>query len=439
MSRNLLVCCDGTWNDAEQTAEAERSNVWRFLEIAAPIRGETNKYFRGVGTGDLQDRLKGGIWGFGIGRSICEAYGWLAKKYQPGDNIFLVGFSRGAFTVRSLAGMIGCRGLNTRLAGLEPDAYRKGVAAEYEAYRARATVEHPAPNIHFVGVFDTVGKLGVPDSHTIANWFDQPQHWAFHNTQLGAHVIHGRHALAIDERRAAFMPTLWESSTGKPVYDFNKGGRTVKQLWFCGQHSDIGGGANQPATNMALHWMLQEAKNCGLQVDDAAMAKLELDVAAKLTDSSGRPLKIMPRSVPLLEPFHVDKLIHASVTARRNKDANYWPTRPLKAAPTSTVVEAGKGQEWQPTGVWVKQGQTLVAKTASRLGENHVAGYVANGRNPKIDGTWPEHEPFALNETFTVKNGGGYVYFRVLRQPVAHKKTGNKLMWKKLTVTLEQQ
>lgn len=88
MSRNLLVCCDGTWNDAEQTAEAERSNVWRFLEIAAPIRGETNKYFRGVGTGDLQDRLKGGIWGFGIGRSICEAYGWLAKNTSRATTYF---------------------------------------------------------------------------------------------------------------------------------------------------------------------------------------------------------------------------------------------------------------------------------------------------------------------------------------------------------------
>lgn len=438
MSRNLLVCCDGTWNDAENTKESDRSNVWRFLEIAAPVRGETSRYFRGVGTGDLKDRLKGGIWGFGIGRSICDAYGWLAKQYQTGDRIFLVGFSRGAFTVRSLAGMIGCRGLNTQLPALNPDAYRKGVAAEYEAYREGTSAAKPKPNIHFVGVFDTVGKLGVPDSHKIANQFDNPENWAFHNTQLGSHVIHGRHALAIDERRAEFMPTLWVTNTGQPIYDSKKDGRTVKQLWFCGQHSDIGGGINQPATNMALHWMLEEARDCGLEIDASAIGNLKLDVTAKLSNSSGRPLTVMPRGVPLLEPVNVGKIIHESVPARRIKDSSYWPTRLLSTAPIPFAVLSGKGQVWQSAGVWVENGQKLIAKTAGRRGGSFITGYVANGGNPKIDGTWPEHEEFALNEAFTVKKGGGYVYFRVLRQPVSHGKGGNRPMWRTLTVSLEE-
>lgn len=437
MSRNLLVCCDGTWNDAEKTKESERSNVWRFLEIAAPVRGETNKYFPGVGTGDLNDRLKGGIWGFGIGRSICEAYGWLAKQYQSGDQLFLVGFSRGAFTVRSLAGMIGCRGLNTRLAGLDEDAYRKGVAAEYEAYRAGDSVANPKPNIHFVGVFDTVGKLGVPDDHKIINLFDQPENWAFHNTKLGSHVIHGRHALAIDERRAEFMPTLWVTNAGQPIYDSEKDGRTVKQLWFCGQHSDIGGGANQPATNMALRWMLEEARDCGLKIDADAIVNLKLDVTAKLSNSSGRPLTVMPRGVPLLEPVNVGKIVHDSVTARRDKDAAYWPALFFSANPIPFAVCSGKGQAWQSAGVWLENGQKFIAKTAGRRGGTFVSGFVANGGNPNIDGTWPDHEKFALNEPFKVKNGSGYVYFRVLREPVTHGKGGDRLMWRTLTVSLE--
>jgi hypothetical protein len=294
------------------------------------------------------------------------------------------------------------------------------------------------PNIHFVGVFDTVGKLGVPDSHKIANLFDKPENWAFHNTQLGSHVIHGRHALAIDERRAEFMPTLWVTNTGQPIYDSKKDGRTVKQLWFCGQHSDIGGGINQPATNMALHWMLKEARDCGLEIEAIAIDNLNLDVMAKLSNSSGRPLTVMPRGGPLLEPVNVGIIIHESVPARRLKDASYWPTRLLRTAPIPFVVLSGKGQVWQSAGVWVENGQKLIAKTAGRRGGSFISCYVANGGNPKIDGTWPEHDEFALNEAFTVKNGGGYVYFRVLRQPVSHGKGGNRPMWRRLTVSLER-
>lgn len=439
MSRNLLVCCDGTWNDAENKEEKKRSNVWRFFQMAGGVRGETKEYFPGVGTKGLKDRFKGGIWGFGIGRAICVAYGWLAKNYQPDDKIFLVGFSRGAFTVRSLAGLIGCRGLNTGLATLEGKAFRQGVAEEYQAYRERHAVAQPGPGVYYVGVFDTVGKLGVPDSRKIANLFDNPQNWAFHDTQLGTHVAHGRHALAIDERLADFMPTLWvDSGKGQPIYDLDQDGRTVKQRWFCGHHSDVGGGENQPVTNRALHWMLGEAMDKGLEINTADRDNLKLNDSADLSKSSWSPMPVMPRGVPLLEPVNVGNIIHESVIARRNADANYWPTRRLDAGPISTTVFAGKGQVWQSAGIWVENGQKLVAKTEGRRGGPFVTGYVANGGNPKIDGTWPEHEEFALNKAFKVNNGSGYVYFRVLRQPISHGKGGDRLMWRTLTVSLEQ-
>lgn len=438
MSRNLLVCCDGTWNDAGKMEEEKRSNVWRFLEAVAPVRGETNKYFPGVGTGDLKDRLKGGIWGFGIGRSICEAYGWLAKHYQPGDHIFLVGFSRGAFTVRSLAGMIGCRGLNGGLSLLKDDAFRKGVAAEYEAYRDNKRAAKPGPHVHFLGVFDTVGRLGVPDDKRVANWFDDPEKWAFHDTQLGTHVIHGRHAVAIDECLADFMPTLWVDDQGHPIYDLGKNGRSVKQLWFCGYHSDIGGGSNRLVTNIALKWMLVEAKACGLDVDANIIQNLSFNPAADLSKSSWSPLRKMPRGVPLLEPVNVGGIIHTSVMERRNKYPAYWPTRILETAPIQFDVSSFKKDSWQQAGIWLEKGVSCIASTAGRRGGKNIKGYVANGGNPKIDGTCPDHQKFDLHKPFKVEKGG-YVYFRVLVPPFTRGgKGGGRRQWTKLTVSLER-
>ncbi|MCZ7592415.1 MAG: DUF2235 domain-containing protein [Kiritimatiellae bacterium] len=291
MGRDLVICCDGTWNDAPRAEQSERSNVWRFYELAIGAPGETKQYFHGVGTRDLKDWLRGGLWGFGIGKAIREAFGWLAQHYIPGDRIFLIGFSRGAFTARSLAGMIGYRGLNPYLGKLDEQQLEKAVAREYDAYRARIRTTEPVPSIHFVGVFDTVGKLGVPNQRKIANLFDRPKAWAFHDTQLGAHVTHGRHAIAIDESRAEFMPTLWVSSKGEPIYDFAANGRSVKQFWFCGQHSDVGG-ANRPVANMALSWMLQEAQSCGLAVDKKSARGTRAKFARAALADPARALRI---------------------------------------------------------------------------------------------------------------------------------------------------
>ena len=224
-------------------------------------------------------------------------------------------------------------------------------------------------------------------------------------------MVQGRHALAIDERLADFMPTLWvDSCNGQPIYDLDQDGRSSKQLWFCGHHSDVGGGENQPVTNRALHWMLGEAMDKGLEINTADRDNLELNDSADLSKSAWSPMPVMPRGVPLLAPVNVGNIIHASVIARRNADANYWPTRRLDAGPISTTVFSGKGQVWQSAGIWVENGQKLVAKTEGRRGGPFVTGYVANGGNPKIDGTWPEHEACTLNKTFQVNNGSRSVY-----------------------------
>lgn len=441
MSRDLLVCCDGTWNDAAAAEPSERSNVWRFYCLASGVDGETKRYFSGVGAKEgVKERLKSAIWGFGIGRAICEAYGWLAQRYQPGDRLFLVGFSRGAFTVRSLAGMIGVRGIPIGLNALSAAQRNAAVAREYEAYRRREAVGNPEPGVQFVGVFDTVGTLGVPDHFRIANLFDRPKNWAFHNTQLGERVRHGRHAIAIDEQRAEFMPTLWVNERDQPVYDWTRDGRSVKQLWFCGQHSDVGGGAHHPATNTALRWMLEEANACGLRVDEKAVSALPHDVAAPLSPPERLWPVLMPRGVPLLMPCNAGRRIHESVPARRARDEGYWPTRWLRKGDAQTlVISAKKGKQWQSTGVWVANGRRFVATSGQSFGANAVRGYIANGGNPNADGTWPTHEEFALQKPVTVKQGGGYLYFRVLRPPDLQGARAKRAMWHTLTISLVAQ
>lgn len=426
MSRALLVCCDGTWNDAERGSRKRPSNVWRFFEIAAGVEGVSKKYFHGVGVGGIKERFTGLLWGFGIGDLICEAYAWLATQYREGDRIFLVGFSRGAFTVRSLAGMIGLRGFPRG-----DEVTREGAASEYEAYRRREASGRAIPRIQFVGVFDTVGKLGVPDERWIANFFDRPKRWAFHDTQLGDHVAHGRHAIAIDEQRAEFMPTLWVGANGEPIYDFNKDDRSVRQLWFSGRHSDVGG-EFRPIANMALSWMLKEAQRCGLPINKEALAALELDSLAKIGPRVGGLFKLMPRGVPALRACGAPRPIHPSVFARRKKDAVYWPTKWLGATGTTCVVFSDRGTQWQPTGIWIANGRRFVARASPMYGARGVRGFVANGGNPGIDGTWPEHEEFALNKPVAVSRGGGYLYFRVFR--VATEAGGKAAAWHRMNI-----
>lgn len=111
----------------------------------------------------------------------------------------------------------------------------------------------------------------------------------------------------------------------------------------------------------------------------------------------------------------------------------------MEADPTPFTVLSGKGHAWQSAGIWLENGQTFIAKTAGQRGENSVSGFIANGGNPKIDGTWPDHENFALNQPFTIKHGSGYVYFRMRPRHVMHnwKAWATRSNWS-LTVTLEQ-
>lgn len=203
--------------------------------------------------------------GRGINRQIRRAYGWLASRYRPGDRIFLFGYSRGAYAVRSLAGVIDRVGLLRHDSATERNVlqiYRHyQLAPNSHAARAFSYENcHLEARIEMIGVWDTVKALGwrVPGL-----WMLTDRKHAFHNHHLGPSIRHGFQALAHDETRAVFEPVLWDCPEG---WEGN-----VEQVWFRGAHADIGGQVGdflqaRPLSNIPLVWMLERAEACGLKL-----------------------------------------------------------------------------------------------------------------------------------------------------------------------------
>lgn len=268
--KRIVICCDGTWNtpDKDNNGIPIATNVVKFAEAVQPCDKKKIEqlvyYDTGVGTtGSWLKQVYDGATGSGLSRNIIEAYRYLICNYVPGDELFLLGFSRGAFTVRSLAGLIrNCGILRVNALEMVPQAYT--------LYRSRAPGSHPKEKeavlfrrsysvldkvpIKFIGVWDTVGSLGNP---LLLNGILSRRN-RFHDTDLSGIVTNAYQALAIDEKRRHFKPTLWNK---RPDTEH----QTLEQVWFAGVHSNVGGG--YPSTGLsdvALAWMCDKAKACGL-------------------------------------------------------------------------------------------------------------------------------------------------------------------------------
>lgn len=277
MPKRLVICCDGTWNTPDQAAEGRPcpTNVTKVaLEVAAKGADGWDQcvyYLRGVGT-TRGERFRGGGFGVGLSRNVKDAYRTIVQNYEPGDELFLFGFSRGAFTARSTAGFVRNCGVLKR-----QEAFR--VEEAYQLYRARGA--HPRgteselfrrsysyePAITFIGVWDTVGALGIPVRGM--GWLNK--RWAFHDTKLSSSVKNAFQALAIDEKRGPFRPTLWEPHED----DAHPLGQRLEQVWFSGVHCGVGGGYKDTSlSDIALLWMVQRAKECGLSFKPDAFPSL---------------------------------------------------------------------------------------------------------------------------------------------------------------------
>lgn len=272
--KRLILCCDGTWNSADQEDKGTPcpTNVVKLGYRVAKRDGSIPQivyYDQGVGTGNVLDHLTGGAFGQGLEENIHDAYRFLVANYEPGDELYLFGFSRGAYTARSIAGMVRKCGVLRRefvqhyrdAIALYRSEHRPTDAAAVKFRKDYSVSGDDAIKIRFIGVWDTVGALGIPLRGLRGLTRGKHQ---FHDTELSGVVENACHALAIDERRAPFAPTLW---LHKP-----KPGQTVEQVWFCGVHSDIGGGYPECGlSDITLGWMIGKARGVGLVFDSAAM------------------------------------------------------------------------------------------------------------------------------------------------------------------------
>src|SRR6056297_2982943 len=220
------------------------------------------------------------MMGRGINRQIRRAYGYLASRYRAGDRIFLFGYSRGAYAVRSLAGVIDRVGLlraeNATVRNIVT-AYRhyQSAPGSPAAQEFSALLCHEAAPVEMVGVWDTVKALGLRLPMLWRCWSAEAH--AFHNHHLGPTIQHGFHALALDETRSVFEPVLWSSP---PEWN----GR-VEQVWFRGTHGDVGGQlgglhAARPLSNIPLVWMLERAESCALPLPESWRMRFPTDPEA---------------------------------------------------------------------------------------------------------------------------------------------------------------
>jgi uncharacterized protein (DUF2235 family) len=328
---NIVICADGTWNRPEEDSSDHPTNVLKLARAISPVSDNKQQHvFYDWGVGSYYSAVLGGIGGRGIEKNILDGYRYIVQNYHEGDQLYLFGFSRGAYTVRALSGLINnCGILKRDDAKLIPEAWKlyKSTAKKKHprgetAVQFRATHSHPSRHVQFVGVWDTVGALGIPRS-IIGLFTDKDE---FYDTELGSNVSVARHALAIDEKRTDFKPTLWDV----------KAGLDLKQVWFAGVHSDIGGSYgpdknNKEASDTPLAWMLDEAEAAGLSVEPHIRAELNESPSAKINKSRKHIYRFSsPLHRPLKTGSKQPSKIHPSVKARYEQDSKYRPPE-LKA------------------------------------------------------------------------------------------------------------
>lgn len=271
--QRILCFFDGTWNSPDDKVITNVVKLSRAVpEVAADGRRQVVHYIVGIATeksyGDL--KFAAGAVGWGIAERIMAGYKHLAASYRPGDEVYIFGFSRGAYQARSLAGFVSLVGI------LPPDALGE-VEAAWAIYRRHAAApDQPAlerlrrqgtwpARIRLVGVWDTVGNLGLP----FAPSAPISRSLSFHSSELSDNVDVGLHALAIDEPRGSFSPTFWTVRQGSEPPP----GQLVEQVWFAGDHANVGGGhADSALSDIALLWMAERAvATTGLDLDLAAL------------------------------------------------------------------------------------------------------------------------------------------------------------------------
>ncbi len=321
--RNLVFVSDGTLSTLSPGEETNAGLLYRLLDEIGPRPWQQVDYDPGVQGAGWRKWLNA-ITGMGINLAICQGYSFLASRYRPGDRIYLFGFSRGAYAVRSLAGMIGAVGLLRREEATQRNVRRAfrlyerdGSGAAKADFIARRC--HDAIRIEMVGVWDTVKTLGLP--YPVLSRLGRMA-TGFHDHALGPHIGHGYHALAIDEDRTAFAPILWQRSE-------HWQGR-LEQAWFPGAHADVGGDIGsiaeaRPLANIPLNWMLLRAVRHGLVLPEGWQARFPEDPAAAQVGNRRGIARLFLLRRPRATGGGDGEAIHLSIRERMAAVPGYRP------------------------------------------------------------------------------------------------------------------
>lgn len=348
--KRIALFLDGTWNNVD-----DNTNVYRAKSLCNKSTEQLCYYSAGVGT-QAGEHLSGGMFGIGINQEVLSAYEWLVDHYETDARIFIFGFSRGAFTARSLAGFISICGL------LKPGSpiSLKQVYERYRQGKAKHSIRElgrfdesvlsqddvwlkkysRAIPIWFQGVWDTVGALGVP-----LPWVPHisSEDFAFLETDLRINDTHAYHALAIDEHRKAFAPTLWKKEAPKQGDTYKaRDLADVEQRWFVGAHANVGGGyENDLLAQVPLQWLMSKAAAHGLIFNSEVILDGD-EATCPVRDSYAEMAHGVYEVVTLGKHYYrpigapsvdtatstittINETIDASVFDRWHKDANYRP------------------------------------------------------------------------------------------------------------------
>jgi uncharacterized protein (DUF2235 family) len=335
LAKNIVICSDGTWNTAFKN---RGTNVFKLFEavdvnghkIDPNVTPQIAFYDDGVGTGGGRLwKLLGGAFGFGLARNVRQLYTELARTYVPGDHLYFFGFSRGAFTVRTLVGLVDLCGIPDRSKVRSDGELRKLVRKAYGVYRwkyaawlqravdamlkmsaglslrraapwweVRAASHPGAPRVPFVGVWDTVDAIGLPVAGAAHLLNTLVFRFKFPNRTLTAIVDRACQALSIDDQRKTFHPILWDAS--------GEDGARIEQVWFAGVHANVGGGyPKQGMSLVALDWMMTNGGSAGLRFAPGAPDgyRQRRNVNDKIYDSRAGPAsfyRYMPRDIAVL-------------------------------------------------------------------------------------------------------------------------------------------
>lgn len=333
MKKRIVICADGTWNRPEKNLKEDfPTNVLRFARAIKPVADDQfpQQVFYDWGVGSYYDEFKGGITGEGLEKNVMDDYRYIVQNYSPGDELFLFGFSRGAYTVRSLCGFINNCGIVKRPDANLIEAAFKHYKNTKKAFKPkgqksiefRTEHSHPSQEIKFIGVWDTVGALGIPISFLgFLNKEDE-----FYDSKMGSNIKIARHALAIDEKRKDFEPTIWEVRKGVDL----------KQVWFAGVHSNVGG-SYPPDKNtggllsdIPLNWMIDESTAAGLSFEQHLITGLNPRSDAKLHNSMKWYYRSRGRLHRKINHGKGSVFIHKSVKERWDNNPKYRPRELVK-------------------------------------------------------------------------------------------------------------